>query len=139
MPPGPRSPRAARVGCLSGARPAASRRLRCSAAGGLAGWALHWFAAGQTIRVENCPTRYGAIGWSTVAESGPGGEPRWRVELDLPPSGGSSDWAGGIWLHIHPPNGAALKTTTLGRVAGQVVELGQRELAGQRRLQFVVA
>ena len=97
-----------------------------------------WFAAGQTIRVMNCPTRYGAISWTTAAEGGPEDGSRWRVELELPPSGGAEAWAGGIRLHIHPPSGAALKTTGLGRVTGQVVELSARELAGQRQLRFVV-
>ena len=40
----------------------------------------HWFASGEKIRVANCPTRFGHIGWTTQAAS----NEEWHVTLNLP-------------------------------------------------------
>ena len=49
----------------------------------------HWFGAGEKIRVENCPTRFGHISWVTEATGGAGNRPHWRVEITLPESFGA--------------------------------------------------
>jgi hypothetical protein len=55
----------------------------------------HWFAAGERIRVERCPTRWGLIGWTTEALS----DRRWRVSVTADRS-----WNADVVVHIHPPN-----------------------------------
>ena len=67
----------------------------------------HWFAAGETISVARCPTRFGAISWSTKAIS----DRRWKVVLDFP--GG---FEGDIVIHIHPRVGKPIQTTSIGTI-----------------------
>lgn len=69
----------------------------------------HWFAAGQTISVEKCPTRFGSVSWSTRATS----NTSWTVTIQT-----SSGFSGDLAVHIHPPGGGALRTTAAGRVEG---------------------
>lgn len=68
----------------------------------------HWFARGQKISVHRCPTRFGSLSWSTVAVS----NTSWRITLRAP--GG---FAGDLLIHIHPPAGGAVRTTSLGTIA----------------------
>ena len=66
----------------------------------------HWFAAGRQIRVEKCPTRFGALSWSTKAVS----EGEWQVTL-TPAAGFAAD----LYIHIHSPDGSALAPTIVHR------------------------
>ncbi len=91
----------------------------------------HWFRDRESIRVSNCPTRFGNLSWVTEAMM-THGKLRWRVGLDL------SQWAGGarIIVHVHTPNGASLEQATLGAVHPQSVELPPEVLAGKKRIEL---
>ncbi len=89
----------------------------------------HWFAAGQKIAVERCPTRFGEIGW--VTEPAAGG---WRVTLDLP-----ARYEANLLVHVHPPDGRALTRSSLGEVRRGAVLLPAALLAGKRRLVVRIA
>lgn len=66
----------------------------------------HWFAAGQQIRVEKCPTRFGALSWSTKTVNN--GE--WQITITP-----AAAFAADLIIHIHPPDGSALPPTTVNR------------------------
>lgn len=85
----------------------------------------HWFAEGERIAVRHCPTRFGALSWTTRALP----EARWEVALELP-----AGWTAEIWLHLHPPDGRALRSASIGKVENQMVVLEPAMLAGKRRM-----
>lgn len=93
----------------------------------------HWFKAGERINVENCPTRFGEITWTTHA-SGSGNRTWWQVEITLPPSFGAS-----LIVHIHPPDREALKSASMGEVHADHVVLAAALLAGKARVEFEVS
>jgi hypothetical protein len=84
----------------------------------------HWFAPGQHIRVEDCPTRFGLLSWTTEARAG-----GWRVALTLPAS-----YRADVLIHIHPPDGRALHSASLGQLQPAAVLLPQALLAGRREV-----
>ena len=84
----------------------------------------HWFAAGEHIRVEQCPTRFGHISWTT--DSAARG---WEVRLSVP-----ADYGADIVIHIHPPNGRVLRSTSLGQLQAKAVRLPAGLMAGKRKL-----
>jgi hypothetical protein len=84
----------------------------------------HWFAAGERIRVGNCPTRFGLLSWSTEATDGKGSRPQWRVTIQLP-----SGFAAGLFVHIHPPDRAALQSASVGELHADRVALAPSLLA----------
>ena len=84
----------------------------------------HWFATGQHIRVEDCPTRFGLLSWTT--ESAATG---WQVALTLP-----ANYAADILIHIHPPGGQALRNTSLGKLQPTAVRLPATLLASKREI-----
>ncbi|MBZ5563782.1 MAG: hypothetical protein LAP13_15335 [Acidobacteriia bacterium] len=88
----------------------------------------HWFSPGEKIFVENCPTRFGPISWTTEALSA-GDGPRWRASLRLP-----AEFAADLTVHIHPPNAEALKATSLGELHVDRVALSAALLAGKTQL-----
>jgi hypothetical protein len=67
----------------------------------------HWFRGGETICVDNCRTRFGLISWSTIATS----DDSWKISLST-----SKGFSGDIALHIHPDNGARIRTTSGGAI-----------------------
>lgn len=67
----------------------------------------HWFAAGRSIRVERCPTRFGLLSWSTEASS----DSEWRVSVTAP-----DGFSGRIVIHIHPESSLPLTSATAGTV-----------------------
>jgi hypothetical protein len=85
----------------------------------------HWFAPGERISVRKCPTRFGLVSWTTTSKSGAS----WRVDLEF-----EANFQADLMIHIHPPNGAALRNTSFGRTAGSRVELNRTELTGKRKL-----
>ncbi len=89
-----------------------------------------WFVAGERISVRKCPTRFGAVSWETKAAPGGG----WRVTLDAAPG-----FAGDIHLHIHPPNGAALRSSSLGNVQRDRIVLPRTLFSSQTHFAFEVA
>jgi hypothetical protein len=89
----------------------------------------HWFRGGQRIHVENCPTRFGAVGWTTKSVGGSSARPQWRLLLSLTP-GFNAD----IAVHIHPPNGEPLRRASLGHLQKDHVILPSSLLAGRTEL-----
>jgi hypothetical protein len=85
----------------------------------------HWFATGEQIRVQRCPTRFGPIGWTTRAT----GNRSWQVKLELP-----EEFRGDLLVHIHPPDGQGLKQATAGAIQADAVLLTRQDLKGKREL-----
>ncbi len=85
----------------------------------------HWFGSGQRIKVRKCPTRFGLVSWITGSKS----DTSWEVNLDF-----EADFSGDLIIHIHPPNGAPLRATTLGRIEASRVILARNDLVGKRTL-----
>ena len=85
----------------------------------------HWFVAGETIRVQNCPTRFGRLSWSTQAT----GDRSWEVRIDF-----ESAFAGDLVVHIHPPDGQPLRQATSGRLFGSAVHFTAADLSNQVHL-----
>ena len=75
----------------------------------------HWFKPGKVIRVEDCPTRFGPVGWATTSltrNSAMGSnQPRWQVEIHF-----QRPFLADLIVHVHPPNGQALHTSSVGQV-----------------------
>jgi hypothetical protein len=89
----------------------------------------HWFASGEKIRVSNCPTRFGPIGWTTQAAS----NDEWRVRVNLP-----STFPADLVIHVHPPDRRALKSATVGQVASDRVTVAKADLAGKTDLTITI-
>jgi hypothetical protein len=87
----------------------------------------HWFEAGQRIRVEKCPTRFGRLNWVTEARETGAKRPAWEVTIR---------WEGkleaDLVVHIHPPDGRPLRSTTLGDLLGDRVVLNAKLLEEKR-------
>ena len=92
-----------------------------------------WFAAGQTIRVEHCPTRFGQVSWLTQAISG-ATRPQWRVSIQCDDSFNAD-----LIIHIHPADRQPLKTTSLGQLQKDRVVISAAALAGKRQLEVEVS
>ena len=89
----------------------------------------HWFAAGQRIRVGHCPTRFGRLGWSTLAQ----GDRSWQIEIDF-----ELPFTGGLAIHIHPPDGQPLRHSSAGRIHGDAIYFAADELRSTTHLAFQV-
>jgi hypothetical protein len=82
-----------------------------------------WFAANQRIAVENCPTRFGQISWSTQAASSGTG---WDVSIAFP---AGQPLAADIIVHFHPAGGRNLRSTSHGSLQANTVVLSEAVLA----------
>jgi hypothetical protein len=80
----------------------------------------HWFASGERISLRNCPTRFGAVSWTTASKT----NNTWQVDLEF-----EADFQADLWIHIHPAAGRPLRNASLGRIAGSRVVLNRTELA----------
>ncbi|MGD0696755.1 MAG: hypothetical protein ABSB82_18215 [Terriglobia bacterium] len=89
----------------------------------------HWFAAGERIHVENCPTRFGPVSWTTEAIPGEGKEMKWRVEIQF-----ANPFEADLIVHIHPPNREPLKSASLGELNPDRVVLPGSILAGKNQV-----
>jgi hypothetical protein len=89
----------------------------------------HWFAAGEKIHVENCPTRFGHITWTTESIAGPGNSVHWRCRLKF-----QKPLAADLILYIHTPDGRALKSASVGNVKNDRVVLNVAMLAEKTEL-----
>jgi hypothetical protein len=89
----------------------------------------HWFADGQRISVEGCPTRFGPLTWTTVS-----GARSWRFELTL-----RINYAADILVHIHPPDGQPLRTASIGHLQRNAVLLPSALLAGRTQLSIEIS
>lgn len=89
----------------------------------------HWFASGERIRVEHCPTRFGELSWNTEAVSN--GE--WRVHIQPP-----AHFSAQLVVHVHPPDGRPLASATAGTVQHDRVSIPASSLQAGRALQFTI-
>ena len=88
----------------------------------------HWFADGRSIAVKQCPTRFGEIAWSTRSHRG-----GWTVTVEC-----RAGFTADLVVHIHPPNGAAIQSSTLGTVSNHSVRIPKASLAGQPKFTLTV-
>jgi hypothetical protein len=91
----------------------------------------HWFAPGEAIRVENCPTRFGHITWRTEALAD---GKRWRVRVQV-----ERGFKADILLHIHTPDGGVLKSATAGNLEKQGILLPAALFANQNWVELEIA
>jgi hypothetical protein len=89
----------------------------------------HWFAAGEKIHVENCPTRFGHITWTTESLAALGSSVRWRCRLKV-----EKPFAADLILHVHTPDGRPLTSASMGNVQRDRVALYAAALAGKTEL-----
>jgi hypothetical protein len=89
----------------------------------------HWFAPGERIHIERCPTRFGELSWTT--ESGRAGE--WRVQIAA-----AVNFSGRLMIHVHPPGGEALASASAGRVYRDRVMLDPGILESGRPLEILI-
>lgn len=89
----------------------------------------HWFRKGEHIAVTRCPTRFGAVTWRCEAKD----DRTWQITLE-PTTG----FTGSIVLHIRPPAGTKLLSSSAGRTAGQAVTFSAEDLATKHPLRFEV-
>jgi hypothetical protein len=94
----------------------------------------HWFDSGEKIRMENCPTRFGAIGCTMEAKDGSRGLLMWQFDLHFP----AGVFAADLILHVHPPDGRSLQSTTAGELRARSVLLPAALLAKQTKLAIEV-
>lgn len=90
----------------------------------------HWFAAGEHIRIGKCPTRFGRLGWSTVARD----NHSWEVRIDF-----DTVFSGDLLVHIHPPDGQPLRQTSAGTLSGNAIRFTRSELQNTQHLEFQVS
>jgi hypothetical protein len=89
----------------------------------------HWFRPGERIRVGNCPTRFGAVSWTTESAAGVTGRPQWRVRIQF-----ATPFAAQMVVHIHPPSRQPLRSTSLGELQKDRVVLPAALLASKTEL-----
>jgi len=90
----------------------------------------HWFAAGERIRVGNCPTRFGRLSWSTLSQT----DRSWQVEIDF-----EQPFSGELAVHIHPPDGQPLRHSSAGRIVGDTIHFRAADLQSLQRLAVQVS
>jgi hypothetical protein len=89
----------------------------------------HWFAVGEKIRVENCPTRFGPLSWTTESAADKGRRPQWRVAIMW-----AGDFAATLVVHIHAPDRAPLEWASTGELHPDRVVLSSSNLVGKKTL-----
>ena len=94
----------------------------------------HWFGPGKHIRVQKCPTRFGPISWTTAAENEIGKGGKWRIEIQY-----SNPFEGTLKIHIHAPDRRPIRSTSLGDVHGDYVELAPALLAGRTQINLEIS
>lgn len=90
----------------------------------------HWFAPGQTIRVNRCPTRFGQVSWTTRASQA-SAVFRWRVDIEF-----SKPFAADLIVHVHPPGANPLRSASIGQLQPNRVVLPATLLAGKTKLEI---
>ena len=87
----------------------------------------HWFARGEQISVTKCPTRFGPISWSTKATD----DRNWQVSVET-----SHGFTGDLVIHIHPPGGEPIRTSSVGRVEQGRIVLARENFRVNGRIAF---
>lgn len=85
----------------------------------------HWFHTGQRIAVQQCPTRFGQISWTTEAVA----SDHWKVTVKV-----AETFSGDIHVHVHPPTGRPLLRTTAGTIHNNTIQLPSHLLSTQPEL-----
>jgi hypothetical protein len=100
----------------------------------------HWFASGEEISVAKMTTRWGSLSWKTESRGGAHARSLrgWHVALTAEPSADLNTWGADVIVHIHPPDGRRLSSSTKGVVTGQTVHLRAGLIAANRQLEFEV-
>jgi hypothetical protein len=95
----------------------------------------HWFSGGERIHVEDCPTRFGHITWTTESRTGPASlNGAWRVDV-----GFAAPFRADLVLHIHPPDRRPLLSASLGELHADRVMIPAATLANQSHIQIDIA
>lgn len=89
----------------------------------------HWFASGERISVQHCPTRFGRLSWSTVTD----GNRHWTVQVAL-----DRPFSGELVIHIHPPDGKPLSHASMGALLPSAVHLTADDLRNRQNLTIQV-
>jgi hypothetical protein len=89
----------------------------------------HWFAAGELIRVRNCPTRFGHLSWSTIA-----GDRSWEVQIDF-----DQAFSGDLMIHIHPPDRQPLRHASTGSLVGNAIHFTADQLRSSQHMVIQVS
>ncbi len=90
----------------------------------------HWFAAGERIRVERCPTRFGRVSWSTVAR----GDREWEIQVDF-----ERAFTGALLIHVHPPDGRPLEHASAGSLAQNAIRFEADELRTMQHIRVLAS
>jgi len=96
----------------------------------------HWFSPGERIHVNNCPTRFGSVGWTTqsVPEASSSAGGRWQVEVRF-----SKPFQADLAIHIHPPDRRPLRSTSSGQLHPDRIVLPASLLANPTTVRIDVA
>ncbi len=89
-----------------------------------------WFLPGKVIKVDNCPTRFGNISWSTHADS----SRLYKVNVLF----SSSSLGAELVIHLHPPKRKKIHSSSIGKVEGNSVTFTKSQLANRNSLAFEV-
>jgi hypothetical protein len=89
----------------------------------------HWFASGQQINVAKCPTRFGLVSWTTKAVS----NDEWEITVDA-----GEEFTADLAVHVHPPDGSKLKSTSLGTLEKNKIIISRETLRTNRNTRFRV-
>ncbi len=87
----------------------------------------HWFAAGERIRVEKCPTRFGRVSWSTVAH----GDRDWEIQVDF-----ERPFTADLLIHVHPSDGRPLEHTSAGNLVQNAIHFKLDELRSMQNIRI---
>lgn len=90
----------------------------------------HWFANGETISVDKCPTRFGTVNWSTRAIS----DRHWRIVLDV-----AKGFTGDVVIHIHPKDGVPIQTASVGTIVRNSIFLSRATFASGSHFELDVS
>lgn len=85
----------------------------------------HWFAPGEKIRVGRCPTRFGRLSWSTVAQE----NRSWAIQIDF-----DEPFTADLFIHVHPPDGRPLQQVSAGTLSGSSIHFTADELRTTQHL-----
>jgi hypothetical protein len=94
----------------------------------------HWFSPGKVIRVQNCPTRFGQISWTTKALQPSVGSTRWKIQVTL-----LRPWEADLVIHIHPPDRTPIRSAPVGEVHPNYILIAATLLAGKTHLEIEAA
>ena len=92
-----------------------------------------WFMPGKKIAVRSCPTRFGLFSWTTDSQQSESG---WAIDISFSPNSSASSPE--TIIHIHPPDGRALKSSTIGQLVDNAVIVAPSDWAGKTAISIRV-